>query len=404
LRRILLFAATTGYQVRSFAEAARRLGIEPILATDRCHIMQDPWEDEAIPVRFEEPEHSAVQVVEEIARRGIRIDGVVAVADKPTHLAAFTAARLGIPWHPPHAAGTCGNKHRMRAIFETAGLPAPHHFLAGRPHADTEYPCVLKPLGLSGSRGVIRANNKAEFVAAFGRIRKIVNDPYAPIQIEEYIPGREFALEGLMTHGELRTLAIFDKPDPLTGPFFEETIYVTPSSEPDRVQHEIIETTRKAVRALGLTHGPIHAEMRVNDAGVYMLEIAARPIGGLCARVLRYQTHTFEELLILHAVGHAPDELATARPAAGVMMIPVPEAGIFEGVTGTEAAREIPGIEDVIITAKPGEKLVPLPEGSSYTGFIFAGGSDAPFVTQSLRRAHASLRFRVLKSLDVVGN
>jgi hypothetical protein len=404
LRRILLFAATTGYQVRSFADAAQRLGVAVTLATDRCHIMDDPWGDRALPVRFEDPEQSAVEVTGEIARLGIAIDGVVAVADKPTLVAALTAKRLGVPWHPPEAALACRDKHRMRVLFAEAGLPTPSNFLADHPNADTDFPCVLKPLGLSGSRGVIRANDRPEFTAAFERIRKMLNDPDAPIQVERYIPGREFALEGLMSHGELRALAIFDKPDPLDGPFFEESIYVTPSSEPEPVQQAIVETTRTAARALGLWHGAIHAEMRVNGTGVYMLEIAARPIGGLCAKVLKYRSCTLEELIVLHAIGDMPAELTPSYPAAGVMMIPVPRAGILESVSGVEAAREIPGIEDVVITAKPGERLVPLPEGSSYTGFIFANGPSPAFVIQALRRSHAALRFDVLTALDVLGN
>jgi biotin carboxylase len=250
---------------------------------------------------------------------------------------------------------------------------------------------------------VIRANNLAEFAAALARIRRIVDDPGAAVQVEEYIPGREFALEGLMSQGQLKTLAIFDKPAPLEGPFFEETIYVTPSLEPAETQAAIVETTRVAARALGLWHGPIHAEMRVNSRGVYMLEIAARPIGGLCSRALRAGTYTLEELVILHAVGEMPQGFEeTAAQASGVMMIPVPRAGVFQGVTGIDEAREVPGIDDIVITAKTGEKLVPLPEGASYTGFIFASGPDPGFITSALRRAHAMLRFEVLSALDVL--
>jgi biotin carboxylase len=283
-------------------------------------------------------------------------------------------------------------------------LPAPRFFLApARQDVTPEFPCVLKPLGLSGSRGVIRANNRTEFVAAAERIRRIVDDPDADIQVEQYIPGREFALEGLMSHGQLQTLAIFDKPDPLEGPFFEETIYVTPSVEMPETQDAIDEMTRRAAKALGLWHGPIHAEMRVNASGVYMLEIAARPIGGLCSRAVRLGDYTLEELVILHAIGEMPAGLeAEADRASGVMMIPVPRAGVFQSVAGLDKAREVPGIDDIIITAKTGERLVPLPEGASYTGFIFASGPDPGFVTSALRRAHKALRFEILSALEIL--
>jgi formate-dependent phosphoribosylglycinamide formyltransferase (GAR transformylase) len=410
--RILLVAATTGYQTRSFAAAARRRGIDVVLATDRCHVLEDPWRDHAIPVRFEEPDRAAETL------GSTPVDGIVAVADRPTLIAALTAERLGISFHPAAAVAACWDKHRMRELFAAAGLPAPRHFRVAwdadprKIVGEARFPCVLKPLGLSASRGVIRANDTAEFVAAFERIRRILEQPEIQqfheevnraIQVEEYIEGREFALEGLMTHGEMEVLAIFDKPDPLEGPFFEETIYVTPSREPDAAQRAMIETTRKAARALGLWHGPIHAEMRVNAGGVYMLEIAARPIGGLCARALRFEGGlTLEELVILHSIGEMPKSIAPSRAASGVMMIPVPGAGIYESVAGISEARKIDGIEDIVITAKTGQKLAPLPEGASYVGFIFAGGESPAAVENSLRQAHARLRFEILASLDVL--
>jgi biotin carboxylase len=269
---------------------------------------------------------------------------------------------------------------------------------------------------LSASRGVIRANDPDEFAAAFERIRRILEQPeirqsreeWNPgindaIQIERYIEGREFALEGLMTQGELNVLAIFDKPDPLEGPFFEETIYVTPSRESGDIQAAIVETARRAVRALGLHHGPVHAEMRVDADRVYMLEVAARPIGGLCARALRFTGGlTLEEVVILHAIGNMPHGLTTSSPALGVMMIPVPRAGVLESVAGMEEALRTDGVDDVAITAKIGQKLVPLPEGASYTGFIFASGNDARAVENSLRTAHSRLHFDILATLDII--
>lgn len=406
--RVLLVAATTGYQTRSFAEAAKRLGIEVTLATDRCHILEDPWRDRAVPIRFEEPEAAAATL------STIAADGIVAVADRPTLVAALAAEKLGLPFHPPQAVAACRDKHRMREVFAAAVLPVPQNVrvpLDADP-PDIGFPCVLKPLGLSASRGVIRADNPAEFTAAFARIRRILEQPEilrfhdgvnSAIQIEGYIEGREFALEGLMTNGELEVLAIFDKPDPLDGPFFEETIYVTPSRQPSDVQQAIVETTKRAVRALGLSHGPIHAEMRVNATGVYMLEVAARPIGGLCARALQFEGGlTLEELVILHAVGKVPEGRRLSSASLGVMMIPVPRAGIYESVSGIDHARDVPGVDDVIVTAKRGQKLVPLPEGASYTGFIFASGLSPAAVEESLRLAHSCLDFEILSALDII--
>jgi len=418
MARVLLVAATTGYQTRSFTAAANRLGIEVVLATDRCHILENPWWDSAIPVRFEEPEIAAELLVESAVVGKPDIDGIIAVADRPTLVAALTAHKLGLPFHPPSSVAACRDKHKMRGIFGQAGLLVPENCCVALERDPREiagnkrFPCVLKPLALSAGRGVIRANNADEFVVAFERIRRILEQPEIrqfheewndAIQIEQYIEGPEFALEGLMTHGELNVLAIFDKPDPLEGPFFEETIYVTHSRESGRIQSAIVDTTREAVRALGLFHGPVHAEMRVNAGGVYMLEVAARPIGGLCARALHFAGGlTLEEVIVLHAIGNTPDLLTLSPHALGVMMIPVPRAGVYESVTGVEEALRVPGVDDVIITAKTGQKLLPLPEGASYTGFIFAGGNDAASVEGSLRGAHALLKFEIFASLDVI--
>jgi len=415
-KKILLVGSITGYQTRVFAEAARRLGMDVILATDQCHQLDDPWGDGAITVRFERPEQSA-KVLERVGRAQ-RVDGIVAVGDQPTYLAALTAERLGLPYGPPSAVAACRDKFLMRQCFRVARLRVPDFARLKLPDdpnqaaARARFPCVLKPLGLSGSRGVIRANNQPEFIAAFERIRTILDgleirrlrqEHNRYIQVESYIEGREFALEGIVTDGRLLPLAIFDKPDPLDGPFFEETIYVTPSRQDPSVQKELIRTAQEAIRALGLKNGPVHAEMRANNHGVWILEVAARPIGGLCALSLRFDGGmSLEELLLRRAVGEDVSGVRLSDQASGVMMIPIPEAGIYEDVEGFEAARALPGVEDVIITAKPGQKLVPLPEGSSYLGFIFSREETPERAELALREAHRNLKFRVTKTLAVL--
>ncbi len=257
---------------------------------------------------------------------------------------------------------------------------------------------MLKPLGLSASRGVIRANDKAEFVAAFRRIARLGE---RQLQVEGYIEGREFAVEGLVTAGRFRALAIFDKPDPLTGPFFEETIYVTPSREPAAVQEALLATAADAVTALGLYHGPVHVELRFDGENAWILETAARPIGGLCAKALRFGAGVpLEELIIRHALGEDVSVLPREEAASGVMMIPIPKAGIYESVGGVERAAAVAGIEEVIITAQQGQRLIPLPEGSSYLGFIFARGSRAGDVEAALRQSHAALEFLIATTLE----
>lgn len=405
-KRLLLLAATTGYQTQIFADAAHSLGLDIVMATDRCHVLDDPWGDHAVPVRFEEPETAAADLSQLVPPPG----AIVAIGDRPTYIAALTAQRIGLPYHPPDAVAASRSKFLARERFRAAGLPVPRFVrvpLVGGANP-IGYPCVLKPLGLSGSRGVIRANGESEFAEAFAQIRAILQSPEIVrmreeqdrfIQVEEFIEGREFALEGIVTAGRLQTLAIFDKPDPLNGPYFEETLYITPSREPD--QQKLIDSTQRAVAALGLTHGPIHAEMRLNSAGVWMLEVAARPIGGLCARALRFAggTISLEELILRHALGEDVSGLERESAASGVMMIPIPRNGIYRSVKGVAEAA---AIADVVITAKEGQRLQRLPEGNSYLGFLFSRGSSPRKVEEALRLSHGQLQFEIAQQLEVV--
>lgn len=412
---LLLVASTTGYQTRAFADAAARLGFVLTLATDRCHVLDDPWGDRAIALRFENPVGAAEALARELAGK---VAGVVAVGDRPAYLAALAAERLGLRYHPAAAVEASRSKYLARERFRAARLPVPRYVrlpLDAGPltaAASAHYPCVVKPLGLSASRGVIRANNPGEFIAAFARIRALLQSPEIArlndqhdqfVQIEDFIEGQEFALEGLVSSGRLRVLALFDKPDPLDGPFFEETIYTTPSRESAGVQDAITETAARAIAELGFTDGPVHAEMRVNRAGVWMLEAAARPIGGLCAKALRFSPSiSLEEVILRHAAGEQIGPLIPIRAASGVMMIPIPKAGVYLGVSGTERAAALPGIEEVAITAKEGQTLLPLPEGASYLGFLFARGDTPEEVEIALRKAHGALEFAIATTLPVV--
>ncbi|MGB6898316.1 MAG: ATP-grasp domain-containing protein, partial [Candidatus Acidiferrum sp.] len=410
--RLLIFTAKLGYQTRSFDEAARKLGVDLVFVTDRCHQLEDPWGDRAIPVHFESPDAAASAVLQSVRRQNI--DGILALGDRPAVAAAYVARGLGILYNHPASVEACRSKLRMREVFREAGLhvpwfksvslhPAPEPSLLG-----ISYPCVAKPLSLSASQGVVRANSREEFIAAASRIQRLLESPEIratrepnldQILVEEYIPGREVAVEGLLTDGKLRILAIFDKPDPLEGPYFEESIYVTPSRLADAQQREIERSAADAVRALGLSHGPIHAEFRVNEDGVWPLEVAPRPIGGLCARALKFapdaasQSIGLEELLLRHAIGLPGGDWPREQSASGVMMIPVPKSGVLEKIEGEEAARSVPNITGLEITARLHDYIAAWPEGSSYLGFLFASAQTPAEVEDAIRAAHAKLHF-----------
>ena len=424
MKRILLFATTTGYQTRSFGDAAARLGVDVVFATDRCDMLDDPWRDAAIPVRFHEEDRSVAAILERT--RTQPVDGILVVGDRPTTIAALVAEALGLTGHQPLATEVARNKLLTRERLRDSDLHVPWFFptdVTADPReiaAGISYPCVVKPLSLSGSRGVMRADDEASFVSAFERLQRLLasldvraerEEAHDGILVEGFIDGWEFALEGLMHHGLFYELALFDKPDPLDGPFFEETIYVTPSLAPDPMQRDIVDAIVRAAAAIGLTHGPIHAECRVNDRGVYVLEVAARPIGGLCAGALRFEKPeargvaeriSLEELLMRHALGESPEEWRREAAASAVMMIPIPQPGVYRGVEGIETATAVAGVDEVRITAKPDQKLVPLPEGASYLGFIFARGATPAEAEQSVRDAHARLRFAIDPELPMV--
>jgi biotin carboxylase len=431
LKRVLLFSHTTGYQLRAFNDAAEQLGIELVFATDRCHRLDDPWQDRAVAVRFYDLEASVAAVRARAEQTPIA--GVVAVGDRPVPLAARAAEALGLTWHSVAGADASTDKRHSRAALAAAGLPSPHFAVISveaaasrRPSAILRAshpaprhspfalrpPLVLKPVGLSGSRGVIRADDAAAVDAAFERIRALLARPQIraaragledEILVEQYIDGREFALEGVIADGVLQVFAIFDKPDPLAGPFFEETIYVTPSALPGAEQARMIDHVARAAAALGLRHGPLHAECRVTAAGeIYVLELAARPIGGLCSRVLTFDNGaSLEEVLLRHAVGERVVTIARESRGAAVMMMPIPRRGQYRGVAGDAAAREVAGVTEVRITAKVGQLLEPLPEAGSYLGFIFARGDSAAVAEAAVRAAYARLTFDIAKEIPV---
>ena len=419
MKRVLIIATTTGYQIRSFGEAAEKLGVRLVFASDRCDQLEDPWWDQAIPVRFFDEPGSLHAVIEGMVANPP--DGVIAVGDRPVTLAARVNEVFGLPGHPVGAALASRNKLESRRSLQAAGLAVPAFravSLADDPRELSltfAYPAVVKPLAMSGSRGVIRVDNSCDFVRAFERLRTLMHQSDVRIErdaahtvllVETFIPGREYAVEGVLTNGTFQMLAIFDKPDPLEGPFFEETLYVTPSREPALVQDAIATAVVSGATALGLRHGPLHAECRVNDAGVHLLEIAARPIGGLCSKALRFVSPggeaSLEEVLLRHALRQDVSAFSRERRASGVMMIPIPHRGVFKSVDGERDARAVPDIVDLNITAKRDAMLIPLPEGRSYLGFIFARATTPLAVEQALRAAHAKLHFRIDREIALV--
>jgi biotin carboxylase len=410
MKRVLLLLPAAGYRNDDFLAAAKRLGVQVIAAANYCHRLAPLWGmPPLMSLHFDQPGHAAEVLLREIDGAP---DAVLAVDDAGVELAALIAEHFGLPGNPVAAVRCVRDKLTFRRLLREHGFHCPrfHHLPSGedpqRWAADLTFPVVVKARRLSASRGVIRADDFAALIEALHRVRAIQSKADRDhrelgLVIEDYIPGCEHALEGMLDRGQLTTLALFDKPDPLEGPYFEETLYVTPSRLPGAMQDRIRHEVARACAAAGLVTGPIHAEVRVNDQGIWMLEVATRSIGGLCGRVLKHSLGmSLEELILRQAVGQ-PLPIAGADGAAGVMMIPVPRRGIYDGVEGLTDARSVPFITGVIVTAEPGQGIAPPPDGAGYLGFIFARAASPAEAEAALRRAHGKLRFDIRAGLPV---
>jgi len=419
-KRILLLFPAQSYRVDSFVAAARRLGIDLLLGTD----LLGSFARHGLPliaVDFRQPKEASAAIAAHV--RETRLDGIVPTNESSAVVAALAAERLGLPHVKATAVYAARNKRLMRDLFTKAGVPGPR-FVVIEPNEDpkvllpaVQFPCVVKPTMLTGSQGVIRANDPAELLAAVSRVRTILarhgsdasSDPdFYHLLVEDYIPGREVVVEAIVSGGRFRPLAIFDKLDDLVGPYFEETLYITPSRLPAPVQSAVLDVAEHAARAIGLSQGPLHVELRIDGPRVAVVEIAGRSMGGLCSRVLDRVTGPLEDIILSQAAGLELPIYETMgmtgqvrKLAAGVMMMPIPRSGVLRRVTGMQAARAVPGVEGVTVALKPGESIRTLPDGDSYLGFIFALGTAPAQVEQSLRASFAELKFELSPLLEL---
>ncbi len=396
--RVLLLVPARTYRATDFLLAAGRMELDVVVASDGALPLGGR---PVIPVRPADLEASTRRV---LARAG-PVDAVVAADTPMLVLAATVAARMGLPQNPVDAVLAATGKAAQRQRWAAAGLPQPSFRIV--PAGDSVrhaaeavgFPCVVKAVSLSASQGVLRADHPAAAVEAARRIRKVLDEAERsaeePLLIEEYLPGPELSIDGVLAAGDLTVTAVFDKPATPDGPTFEETLLVSPSRLPAGTLAAAVRTAADAARSLGLSTGPVHAELRVGDRGPAMLELAPRSIGGLCSRALRFPGGaSLEEIVLANALGRPiPAATGSLRPC-GVLMLPVPRAGILRAVEGRAAALAVPGITGLTITIPPGQRVRPLPDGDRYLGFVFAEGGTGPEVEHALTAA--SQRLRVL--------
>ncbi|MFP6768259.1 MAG: ATP-grasp domain-containing protein [Planctomycetaceae bacterium] len=401
MARVLLMLPTRTYRTPALLAAAARCGVELTVASEESSSLAHLNPSGLLTLPFSSPEQVAEPVL--AFHRDHPIDAVIGVDDTVVEAAAVAARVLGLPHNDPEAVALARDKRLSREAFAAAGVRSPE--FAWRSFDDSRradrpgfgFPAIVKPLQLSAGRGVIRVDSSEELAVAIERLEKILESESdcttrSGFLVESFVAGPEVALEGLLRGSALEVLAIFDKPEPLEGPYFEETIYLTPSRLDEGRQRLLFETAADACRAVRLREGSVHVEMRLTPEGPVVIEVNPRAIGGLCSEVLRFGTGlSLEDLLLNHALGDRaplPPRMATA---AGVMMLPVPAAGRLVRVDGLDAAAEVPGIQRVAITAHPGQLLQPWPEGSPYPGFLFARGKTCEDVQQALHEAHRKL-------------
>ena len=405
----MLILPTETYRATAFLHAAEELDLEVVVASNEAPTLAALMEGRVLTLDLHHPKESAERSAAFASRWPI--DAVFGVDEGSVVTAATVAERLHTPRrNDVTAVQATRDKRLLRKRLAGTALAQPR-YVAIDVDADiaaidaaisvTGLPCVIKPVDLAASRGVIRADDRAAVHAALQRtgalLREICTDgSVSPVLVESYVDGVEVALEGLVREGFLEVIAMFDKPDPLVGPFFEETIYVTPSRLDTTTQKSVIDAVRTAVFALGLQHGPIHAEVRLAGGFPVVIEVAARSIGGLCSRAIRVacddapgEIRSLENVILREVCGLPLGRMHTVDSASGVFMLPTPQSGILREVRGVNRAEQVPGVTGVAISVPIGHPVRPLPEGDRYLGFIFARGETAADVEHSLRAAEA---------------
>lgn len=392
--RVAIVLPVDTYRARDFVPAAHELGLELTVVSDRKQLLADDMASGFLQVDCERPEAAAREIVRFASDHPL--DAIVAPDDQGVLIAALASEALDLEYNPPHAVAATRDKIRMRRALRGA-VPQPQYQVSdvtgdpGAVAAHVGFPVVMKPVALSASRGVIRADTPEEAVAAADRIRLILTragrNPNEPLLVERFVPGREVAIEGLLSSGKLDVLAVLDKPDQLDGPYFEETIYITPSRLHPEMQDAVVSVTEAAIAALGLVHGPVHAEVRLDGSTAVLIELAARPIGGLCGRALQFGLlgTSLETIILESALSLSRARPRRAQTSSGVMMLPIESTGTLRAVSGLEAAAEVPGITGVEITAPIGQRIEALPEGDRYLGFLFAETDDPASTENALR-------------------
>ena len=406
---LVLIAPHGSYRTMRYLQAAEKLNLAVMIISEGEHSIVSEYA-QGVHVQFHQPEHALESILSEINKANTQVVSVIGTDDSVIEIAANVAKELGLSYNNVNSAQLARRKDLARKALKENKTPIPYfklfeidktleQILSNTLQDDfNHFPVVIKPLALSASRGVIRVNNINELEKGLKQVKTILEkhtdlDDYEQqwVLLEEYIHGEEIAVEGIVENGQFKLLTIFDKPDPLYGPYFEETYYITPSRLSSELSQQVVDVVQSACEAYGIQTGPVHAECRLRDSKAYLIEMAARTIGGLCSDILEYGLGcSLEEVVLRQSIGQAVDS-SFSETSAGVLMIPVPSKGILKRVEGLLEAGKVEYIEDINIQLRDGYELIPLPEGNSYLGFVFAKAPSFELVEKALRQAYACL-------------
>ncbi len=384
MKKLLLVIPENSYKSNDFVVAAEKLGIDFLIITDSEQV-SSKFSDTVIINKFDaELNKNNLKKLKDVTH-------VLPVDHSALKFSGYLVDLLEVKGNKLESINLSMNKYESRKIFNSLlDIKVNNEIIKNIDDVNTfinkNGTSVLKPIYGTASKSVLKINNVEKNKE---QIEKLMQDCFdQDLVIEEYIDGKEYALEGTIINSELKKIVIFDKPVEYKHPYFEESIYITPSELSSEAEKRVVSIVDKACKKIGLEDGPVHVEFKINENQIFIIEINPRMIGGLCSRCLSFGLFKVSlEEIILHAfMNNELKNIELLNNYVGVLMIPTPKSGKFISIN-KEELENIPNISNVEITVPEGSDLLEPPYGDKYLGFAFSQGIDKKTVNESLLTA-----------------
>ena len=384
MKKLLLVIPENSYKSNDFVVAAEKLGIDFLIITDSEQV-SSKFSDTVIINKFDaELNKNNLKKLKDVTH-------VLPVDHSALKFSGYLVDLLEVKGNKLESINLSMNKYESRKIFNSLlDIKVNNEIIKNIDDVNTfinkNGTSVLKPIYGTASKSVLKINNVEKNKE---QIEKLMQDCFdQDLVIEEYIDGKEYALEGTIINSELKKIVIFDKPVEYKHPYFEESIYITPSELSSEAEKRVVSIVDKACKKIGLEDGPVHVEFKINENQIFIIEINPRMIGGLCSRCLSFGLFKVSlEEIILHAfMNNELKNIELLNNYVGVLMIPTPKSGKFISIN-KEELEKIPNISNVEITVPEGSDLLEPPYGDKYLGFAFSQGIDKKTVNESLLTA-----------------